>query len=442
MRSSQRAGARTQGSGAVRESAWSIRARCVLLTAMGAFETLAALLTLAAVFAYVNHRWLRQPAAIALMAMTLALSFVLIAASRWAGIGIEPVAALLGRVDFDRTVLHGMLGALLFAGALHIRLDDLREHRLAVSVLALVGTLISTLVVAGLTYRVLPLLGLPLAFVHCLLFGAVISPTDPIAVLGILRHARVARSIEIQISGESLFNDGIAVVVFSTLLDFVTHGDARVEKTLLLFARETIGGALFGLLTGYVTFRLLRSIDHYQTELLLTLALVLGGYAAAERLEVSAPISAVVAGLVIGNQGRSQGMSDTTRDHLDKFWALVDEILNALLFVLLGFEVIRLTLTQQSVIAGVMAIPIVLLARWSSVALPVSALARLETFPPGTISVLTWGGLRGGISVALALSLPALGSKGLIVTMTYVVVAFSILVQGLTLARVARRFSA
>ena len=407
---------------------------------MSAFETLAALLSLAAVFAYANHRWIRQPASIALMAMTLALSLALLGASRLGWLRVEPIAAILARVNFNQTLLHGMLGALLFAGALHVRLDDLREHRLSVATLALVGTLLSTFTVAGLTYFALPALGLPLAFGYCLLFGAVISPTDPIAVMGILRHARVPKSMEIQISGESLFNDGVGVVIFTTVLNVLARGDAHVKDTLLLFFRETLGGALFGLATGYVTFRLLRSIDHYQTELLLTIALVLGGYAAAERLHVSAPISAVIAGLVIGNQGRSEGMSDVTRDHLDKFWALVDEILNAVLFVLVGFEVIRLTLTQQTVLAGIVAIPVVLLARWLSVALPISAMARHGTFPPGTIRVLTWGGLRGGISVALALSLPAASAKGLIVTMTYLVVAFSILVQGLTLGRVARRF--
>jgi CPA1 family monovalent cation:H+ antiporter len=407
---------------------------------MSAFEVLAALLSLAALFAYANHRWLRQPASIALMAMTLVLSLALLAASRAGWLRVEPIVAILDRVNFNQTLLHGMLGALLFAGALHIRLSDLREHRLAVSMLALVGTLLSTFVVAGLTYLVLPRLGLRLGFGSCLLFGAVISPTDPIAVMGILKHARVPRSMEIQISGESLFNDGIGVVIFLTVLDVVTSGDAEANDVLLLFARETLGGALFGLLTGYLTFRLLRSIDHYQTELLLTLALVLGGYAAAERLHVSAPISAVVAGLVIGNQGRAEGMSDVTRDHLDKFWSLVDEILNSILFVLMGFEVIRLTLTKQTVLAGIVAIPVVLVARFVSVALPIATIARLSTFPPGTTRVLSWGGLRGGISVALALSLPAIAPKGLIVAMTYLVVAFSILVQGLTLGKVARRF--
>jgi CPA1 family monovalent cation:H+ antiporter len=408
---------------------------------MSAFETLAALLTLAAVFAYVNHRWIRQPASIALMAMTLALSLALLGVDRMGWVRVAPLTLVLDRIHFDDTLLHGMLGALLFAGALHIQLDDLREEKLAVSILALVGTVLSTFIVAALTYAALRALGLHIAFGYCLLFGAVISPTDPIAVLGILKQARVPRSMEIQISGESLFNDGVGVVIFATVLGVVGRDEATVGETLLLFVRETGGGAVFGLATGYVTFRLLRSIDHYQTELLLTIALVLGGYALAERLHISAPISAVVAGLVIGNQGRAHGMSDVTRDHLDKFWALMDEILNSILFVLVGFEVMRLTLTKDTVLAGAIAIPTVLLARLLSVALPVAAMARKAKFAPGTIRVLTWGGLRGGISVALALSTPHGPQKGLIVTMTYFVVAFSILVQGLTLGRLARKFA-
>jgi CPA1 family monovalent cation:H+ antiporter len=408
---------------------------------MSAFETLAALLTLAAAFAYVNHRWIRQPASIALMAMTLALSIALLGAHHLGWVRVEALKSVLDRIDFDDTLLHGMLGALLFAGALHIRLDDLKEQRLAIGILALVGTVLSTVVVAMLAYSALWALGRTLPFEFCLLFGAVISPTDPIAVLGILKETRVPRSMEIQISGESMFNDGVGVVVFITVLGVVTRGDATVGSISLLFVREAVGGAVFGLASGYVVYRLLRSIDHYQTELLMTLSLVLGGYVVAEHLEVSAPISAVVAGLVIGNQGRARGMSAVTRDHLDKFWALIDEILNAILFILVGFEVMRLTLTRHTVLAGVVMVPTVLLARLVSVALPVAAMRRRTAFARGTVRVLTWGGLRGGISVALALSTPAGPEKPVILTMTYFVVAFSILVQGLTLARVARRFA-
>ncbi|HVU05510.1 MAG TPA: sodium:proton antiporter [Polyangiaceae bacterium] len=407
---------------------------------MSDFETLAALLTLAAAFAYVNHRWIRQPPSIALMAMTLGLSLALLAVDRIGWVGVQSLTRVLDRIDFDDTLLHGMLGALLFAGALHIRIDDLREERLAVSILAIAGTMLSTFIVAGLTYEALRALRLPVAFGYCLLFGAVISPTDPIAVLGILKEARVPHSMELQIAGESLFNDGVGVVIFTTVLGVVAHGEMTTGGIAILFLRETAGGVVFGLATGYVTFHLLRSIDHYQTELLLTIALVLGGYALAQRLHISAPISSVVAGLVIGNQGRTHGMSEVTRDHVDKFWSLMDEILNAVLFVLVGFEVMRLTLTRDTVLAGVIMIPTVLVARLASVALPVAAMAWRTKFPRGTIRVLTWGGLRGGISVALALSIPPGPQKNLIVTMTYVVVAFSILIQGMTLGTLARKF--
>jgi CPA1 family monovalent cation:H+ antiporter len=408
---------------------------------MPVFETLALLLTVTAAFAYVNHRWLGQPASVALMAMTLAVSLALLGASRLGWLTLGPVAVALGRIQFDQTLLHGMLGALLFAGALHIRLEDLREHRWAVAVLAVAGTVLSTFIVGALVFALLDLVGLPLAFVDCLLFGAVISPTDPVAVLGILKQARVPHGMRVQISGESLFNDGVAVVLFTTIVGYRTASEHTLAASVGLFAREALGGALFGLVTGYLVYRLLRSVDHYQTELLLTLALVLGGYAAAERLHVSAPLSAVVSGLVIGNHGRERGMSQVTREQLDTFWALVDDILNAVLFVLVGLEVMVVSLSRQMLTASLVALPVVLVARWSSVALPISLMGRRRRFPPGTIRVLTWGGLRGGISVALALSLPPLSAKGVIVAMTYFTVVFSVIVQGLTLGRAARRFA-
>jgi CPA1 family monovalent cation:H+ antiporter len=306
-----------------------------------------------------------------------------------------------------------------------------------------VGTVLSMLIVGGLSYWLLALLGLGLPLAQCMLFGALISPTDPIAVLDILKSARVPRSLEIQIAGESLFNDGVGVVLFLAVLSVASGGhDVTVTRVIALFAREAIGGAAFGLVTGYLVYRLLRSIDHYQTELLLTLALVLGGYALADRLHISAPIAAVVAGLLIGNHGRSFGMSDVTRDHLDKFWSLVDEIMNAILFVLVGFEFLRLAITTKVALAGAAMIPVVLLARVASVSAPLALLSRFLRFSPGAVGVLSWGGLRGGISVALALSTPTGPGHDLVVAMTYFVVAFSIFVQGLTLGRFARRFAA
>jgi len=407
---------------------------------MSPYEALALLLTVTAAFAYLNHRFLRLPPSIGLMTMSLALSFGLLAIDALGIVHVAPTAVrLLDRVALNETLLHGMLGALLFAGALHVNLDDLRQEGVAIGVLALGGTLLSTLLVGACLFSALPLLGLTMSFGHCMLFGALISPTDPIAVLGILREAKIPRRLEIQIAGESLFNDGVGVVIFLTVLGVVTKGDATPGGVALLFLREAVGGVLFGAVGGYVAYRLLRSIDHYQTELLVTLALVLGGYALGERIHISAPIAAVVSGVLVGNHGRTFAMSDVTRDHLDKFWSLVDEVLNSILFVLLGLEMIRLHLSKVALLAGLIAVVLVLIGRFVSVAIPVVVLRRLAT-TRGATWILTWGGLRGGISVALALSLPNGRERDLIVVVTYVVVVFSVLVQGLTLGRLARGF--
>jgi len=407
---------------------------------MNGYELLGAVLSVAAAFAYVNHRWIRLPPSIGMMAMSLAASLGLLLLEAVGVVAVSaPASEILTRLSFDQTLLHGMLGALLFAGALHIDIDDLREQKVAITVFAFLGTVISAFVVGLGTWLLLPLFRVRVPFVHCLLFGALISPTDPIAVMGILRAARVPRALEIKIAGESLFNDGVGVVLFLTVLGVATRGDATAGEVAKLFAVEVLGGLLFGAVGGYIAFRLLRSIDHYQTELLITLALVLGGYALAERVHVSAPIAAVVSGLLIGNHGRTLAMSDVTRDHLDKFWSLVDEVLNAVLFVLIGFEMLRLRASAWLLAAGVACNVVVLLARWLSVAVPVVLLRRVMPSEPGTVAALTWGGLRGGISVALALSLPSSEHREALVVITYVVVVFSVLVQGLTLGALARR---
>lgn len=408
---------------------------------MSAFQVIATLLTIAAAFAYVNHRWLRLPATIGLMTMSLTVSLLLIGADKLGWVSLSETAnQLLSRVDFNETLLHGMLGALLFAGALHVDFQDLRKELLSVAALALGGTVLSTFLVGAAFWATLAATRSRVDFATCLLFGALISPTDPIAVIGALRRASVPKALETQIAGESLFNDGIGVVVFVTVLGVATRdGPTTVADVGVLFLREAVGGALFGLATGWIVFRLVRSIDHYQTELLLTIALVLGGYALAEELHVSAPIAAVVSGLVMGNSGRSLAMSDVTRDHLDKFWSLVDDILNSVLFLLIGFEIIHVRVHGAEVLVGAAAIAIVLVARLVSVALPLRVLRRWRTPLRGSTAILTWGGLRGGISVALALSLPEGPWRGLVISTTYVVVVFSVLVQGLTLGRLAAR---
>lgn len=408
---------------------------------MSVLDIIALLVSLTALFAWVNHRFVRLPTTIGVMLISLLLSLVLVGLGAL-GFGVEDWAGkIVSRIDFNEALMHGMLSFLLFAGALHVDLNDLARQKFIIGVLATVGVVFSTFTVATALYLLLPLLGFALPYVWCLVFGALISPTDPIAVIGILKRADVPKSLEVKVAGESLFNDGVGVVVFLVLLGIASRGtDVSAGTIAGLFAVEALGGALLGLGLGTIAYWMLKSVDNYQVEVLLTLALVMGGYALASALHTSGPIAIVVAGLFIGNQGRRFAMSDTTREHLDTFWELVDEILNAVLFVLLGLEILVLTFRGETLVAGLLTIPIVLLARWASVGLPVLVLKRWRPFTRGAITVMTWGGLRGGISVALALSLPA-GSEAreLLIVMTYVVVVFSIVVQGLSVGAVVRR---
>jgi monovalent cation:H+ antiporter, CPA1 family len=408
---------------------------------MSVFQVFASLLTLTALFSYLNYRFIKLPTTIGVMLIALIASLGLIAL-QYFGFNIAPMSArVLQNVDFGQTLLQGMLSFLLFAGALHINLNDLADQKWIITILAVVGVLISMFVFGTAIYLVLIWLNLTLSYAWCLLFGALISPTDPIAVLGILKSAKVTKSLETQISGESLFNDGIGVVVFIVLLEIVVRGDQpSFVHISTIFLEEAVGGAVVGLLLGWITYRLLKSVDQYQVEVLLTLALVAGGYALANAIHTSGPIAIVCAGVLIGNRGRRFAMSATTREHLDAFWELVDEILNGLLFVLIGLEVLVVTFTRDVLFAGLLTIPAILFARWVSVAAPVLVMSRWQKFSPGTVTIMTWGGLRGGISVALALSLPASSERELVLAMTYVLVVFSILVQGLTIKQVVIRF--
>ncbi len=407
---------------------------------MGLLEVAGALLALAALFAWANQRWIGLPTPIGVMLVALAVSLALALAEAF---GLAPAAAgaraLLARVDFGETVLQGMLSFLLFAGALHVDLSDLARQKRVIGLLATLGLVVSTLIVGFGSWVLLRWLGLELPLVHCLLFGALISPTDPIAVMGILRRAGAPASLETKIVGESLFNDGVAVVLFLVLAGVAAgHTEPQPAAVATLLLQEAVGGALFGLAAGWLVYRMLRAVDSHDVEILLTLALVTGGYALADALHLSGPIAIVVAGLLIGNHGRLLAMSARTREHLDTFWGVLDELLNALLFVLLGLEVLVVSAEAGALAAGVLMIPLVLLARLISVGLPVAILRPLRRFSPGAVRVLTWGGLRGGVSVALALSLPPGPERDLIVTLTYVVVVFSVLVQGLTVGPVVR----
>ena len=409
---------------------------------MDPFSLIAILVSLAALFAYVNDQFLKLPTTIGIMALALASSVAVVLLHEVGIVNLEgPAQTLLAQVDFEATVLEGILSFLLFAGALHVDLASLREQGLVIGVLSTLGVMLSTLIVGGLFFVVAGALGFALPFVTCLLFGALISPTDPIAVLALLKTLGVPDALRTKITGESLFNDGIGVVVFLLILELATGGEpVTVGHVAGLFAQEAIGGVVFGLVTGFVAYRMLRRVDNYSVEVLITLGLVMGGYALGLFLHVSAPLAIVVAGLLIGNHGRAFAMSDTTRAHLDTFWELVDEVLNAVLFLLIGLEVLIVTFNPPLVALALASVPIVLFARTVSVFLP---LTILEPFAPGrepgAARVMVWGGLRGGISVALVLSLPPGPERETLLTATYAVVLFSILVQGTTLPRLVRR---
>jgi len=414
------------------------------------FALVSILISLAAVSSYINYRYLKLPTTVGVMLVALIASLVLIIAGPYFGGFREGAARLVGRIDFDQTVLHGMLALLLFAGAMHVKLKDLGREWLTILLLAVLGTLISTFIVGGLSWLVLGWLGVPVSFMHALLFGAIISPTDPIAVLRIMKSVGAPKQLEVQLSGESLFNDGLAVVVFLVLIEIAGMGKAHegteaqaidAGTVAMLLVKEVGGALVLALAAGAITYRMLTRVNNYQVEVLLTLALAMGLYALADALHLSAPIAVVIAGLLIGNQGRAFAMSNKTREHVDTFWELIEGILNVILFMLIGLELLVLPIRLEWLLAGAVATAIVLLARFVSVA---GIIGALRTFTPqsrGAIRVLTWAGLRGGISIAMALSLPANDSRSLLLTLTYIVVIFSLLAQGLTVGRLIRRIA-
>ncbi|MGQ3683410.1 MAG: cation:proton antiporter [Candidatus Loosdrechtia sp.] len=404
---------------------------------MGIFNLIAILLSLAAIFSYINLRLIKLPTTIGIMLIAI-LTSVIIVILGFLGHGEihEKAAYALNRIDFNKTLMNGMLSFLLFAGALHVNLEDMARHKYIISILATAGIVANTFIVGSMAWLVFSIVHIPLPYIYCLLFGSLIAPTDPIAVVGILKKAGISKSLETTITGESLFNDGVAVVVFLILISIVTGGhEVTLQHISFLFLEEALGGILFGFVTGMIAFWMLKAIDNYQVEILITLALVMGGYALANMLHVSGPIAVVVAGLLIGNKGRYLAMSEKTREHLDSFWELIDEVLNAVLFLMIGMEILVVTIKTTSLIAGIIMIPVVLIARFISVGMPITLMRFIKEFGPNTIKILTWGGLRGGISVALALSLPAGEEREILLAITYIIVVFSILVQGLTIGR-------
>ena len=410
---------------------------------MRLFDVLAVLIGFSALFSWLNDRFLKLPDAIGLMLIALLFSLALLLPLPFTRGLEQEVQLMLASIDFPEALLQGMLGFLLFAGALHVDLRELSKHKWVIAFLASASVIGATLLIGCGAWLLFLALGIDVPFVYCMLLGALISPTDPVAVLGILKDAKAPKSLEMKITGESLFNDGVAVVVF-ILLARLAAGEAApgFGEAAFLFATEIFGGAAFGFVMGWLALYMISRTSNYQVEIMITLALAMSGYAIAEHAHVSAPIAIVVAGLMIGSRGRSIALTEATRYRLDDFWELVDAILNAVLFVIIGLEVLAISMTGELVLAGLLAIPLVLAARFASVGLPFPLIRRFRQFEPGFLSILTWGGLRGGISVALALSLPDGGPRDVILTVTYIVVVFSVLVQGMTLGPLVRAISA
>ena len=408
---------------------------------MSLFVIITILVVLTAAFAFINIRFLKLPETIGMMIISLIFSLLLIVS----GLLIPEVSSFargfIGNIDFSKVLLDIMLSFLLFAGALHTDSSLLKANRRSITVFAIVGVLLSTLLVGALIFFFFQTFLTPVNFWYCLLFGALVAPTDPIAVLGILTKAGAPKDVEIKIVGESLFNDGIGVVLFLSLLEIITIGINNVSfgDISLLLVQEIAGGILFGWILGQVGFRLMKKIDHYQTEVLITLAIVMGGYMVAQLLHLSGPLAMVVAGLFTGSRSKEHAMSDTTELYVDKFWELIDVLMNAILFVLIGLELLTLEFNFNYLIAGLVAIPITLLSRYLSLIIPASLFKKYINTSRKTIGLMTWGGLKGGLSIAMALSLSAPLPKTQFVFMIYVIVIFSIIVQGLTVGKLIKK---
>lgn len=404
---------------------------------MNFLDIIAILLTLASIFAYVNHRWIKLPITIGIMLISLLCSLLMIAAGSFHPPITAGAEEFVKSIDFNEALMNCMLSYLLFAGALHVNMTELKKQRRLVAIMATIGVTITTFAVGTIAYYVFAMLGVQINYAWCLVFGALIAPTDPVAVLGILKTAGAPKSLETKITGESLFNDGVGVVIYLVLVGIATSGLGNVTFASVShdFLLEAGGGILLGLALGYTCFKLLKSIDNYHVEILLTLALVTGGYRLAMCYHLSGPLAMVVAGLMIGNHARENAMSNRTRENVDTFWELIDEILNAILFLLIGIEIFILEASTPVIIAGLILIPITLAIRFISAAIPVKLLSKAQEFTPGVIKILTWGGIRGGISVALALAIPKEAglAREYILLVTYIIVIFSIAVQGLTL---------
>lgn len=403
--------------------------------------TVSIIVVLAALIAYLNQRFLRLPNAIGVMVISIAMSVLLMLSSGLFPEFFHDTIVLIDSVDFDKVVIGVMLNFLLFAGTIQIRIADLRTQQLSVLLFSTLSVILSTAIVGVLMYGVVWLLSMKVTFLECCLFGALISPTDPVSVLGIIKEARISKSLEMKIAGESLFNDGVALVIFFSILHAIRNPDVEVTLSGVarVFAWEALGGLALGLVLGFIGLRALKGIDHYKVEVMITLAIVVGGYSLARSIGISGPLTMVAAGIFIGNYGKSYAMSEVSRDYLDKFWELIEEILNIVLFVLIGFELLLIKRYDHYVLVAIAAVVVVLIARFISLAIPALFIRFWEKLSNRTLVFLTWGGLRGGVSIALALTLTRGLHRDLFVFVTYFVVVFSVIVQGLSIERLTNR---
>lgn len=408
---------------------------------MELYYSFSVLIVLASFFAYLNLRYLKLPSTIGIMIIAMLSSIVLVFTGSLFPKTFDHFSTLLQDVDFTEVLMGAMLNFLLFAGAIHINLVDLREQRAPVIIFSTVSVVISTFAVGALVFYISPLLGFKIPFIYSLLFGALISPTDPIAVMGVLKEANVRKSLETKVAGESLFNDGVAVVIFAVILQLAQGSDIDISFTNIswLLIKEAIGGFILGTLLGLGASNAMRKIDDYKVSVLITLSVVMGGYLIAHSIHISGPLTMVAAGIVIGNYGKRTAMSAVTKDYLNKFWELIDEILNAILFLFIGFELLIIHNITDYWLIGLCSIFMVLFSRFLSIYIPVVLIPFKNKFSSGTIKVLVWGGLRGGVSIALVLSMDEGPYKPLLVGITYFVVVFSIIVQGLTVGKLAKR---
>ncbi|WP_226063631.1 cation:proton antiporter [Kaistella polysaccharea] len=410
---------------------------------MQVYHYFTTIIILAAAFGYFNKRFLKLPRTIGVMIIALLTSLgIVLAASYFPNLFVQTKEMILS-IDFYTVLMEVMLSFLLFAGSIHIKLNDIKSERAPIIAFSTIGVLISTVIVGGLMYWLLQAFDLNIPFINCLLFGALISPTDPIAVLGILKSANIPKSLETKISGESLFNDGVAVVLFVAIYEISQVGFANMglSEIGLLFLKEAGGGILLGTALGSLGTYVLKTIDDYSVEVMVTLAMVMGGYWMASAIHISGPLAMVVAGIFIGNRGREVGMSSITEEYIDKFWEMLDEILNAVLFLLIGLELLVINFENIYILIGIIAIFVVLFARFISVGIPFFLLKKRVKFEQNSFPILVWGGIRGGISVALALALPRHSSGDMFVAITYIIVLFSIIFQGLTIGSLAKKLT-